>query len=249
MDSKLIKQFGTDILCYRIRSARQKVRMQYKDFDKQMISLSKEEKKLYRQKRNLGWDELTPPIQKGWKRFFVLRDDVARSNNADFYENILKKINTHVWSHKKDFKIKKRRRGRKRYIVQDQYLLRPERYHFLRLGFSEAEKQLFHIEYHVEKWSDKPVMRYVFSEPWRYVLRIRPNMIDKVRKRDEVLEARIKQINNYMVVNDFRKRQAKLLTGYYQYRFGKVVQKYNEKNPLRNKSIQRILDETKIETV
>ena len=37
MDTKFIQQYGEDILCYRLRTARQKKRMQYEDFDKQLI--------------------------------------------------------------------------------------------------------------------------------------------------------------------------------------------------------------------
>ena len=92
MDSKLIQQYGEEILCYRLRTARQKKRMQYDDFDKQLIQMHKEKNILYEQERNLGWEPLVPPVQKGWKRFFVLRDDVERSKNAEFFKAILKKI-------------------------------------------------------------------------------------------------------------------------------------------------------------
>lgn len=74
---------------------RQKKRMQYEDFDKQLISLDKKRDDLQELKRNLGWEPLIPPVQKGWKRFFVLRDDVERSKHAEFFQNILKKINTY----------------------------------------------------------------------------------------------------------------------------------------------------------
>ena len=47
MDTKIIKQYGDDILCYDLRTARQKKRMQYKDFDKQLIQLHKKENALY----------------------------------------------------------------------------------------------------------------------------------------------------------------------------------------------------------
>jgi hypothetical protein len=51
MDTKIIKQYGEDILCYKLRTARQKKRMQYNDFDKQLIQLHKKEKALYLQKK------------------------------------------------------------------------------------------------------------------------------------------------------------------------------------------------------
>ena len=182
MDTKIIQQYGTEILCYRIRTARHKKRMQYKDFDKQLIKIHKEEKDLYQKRRNLDWEPLIPPVQKGWKRFFVLREDVAKSMHKVFYENILSKINTSDWSHRKDFKVKKRRRGRKTYVVKGQKLLEPDEYHFQKLGFSDVEKQFFHVEYHFEGWNRQLGKKYVFNEPWRFVLRVRPNMIDKIQR-------------------------------------------------------------------
>ncbi len=182
MDTKLIKQFGTDILCYRIRTARQKKRMRYEDFDKQLLALSKEENILYKNKYTPQWESLKPPFQRGWKRYYVLRDDIARGKHAEFFENILKKINTHDWSYRKDFKVKKRKFGRKIYVVKAQPLLKPDEWHFNKLGFNEAEKQFFHPEYVYEQARGKFVKRYVFNEPWRFVLRVRPNMIDQEKE-------------------------------------------------------------------
>jgi hypothetical protein len=104
MDTKLIQQYGEDILCYRLRTARQKKRMQYEDFDNQLIQLHKKENALNLQKRNLGWQALNPPVKKGWIRHFVVRDDVARSRHGDFFEALLKKINTYDYDWKKDCK-------------------------------------------------------------------------------------------------------------------------------------------------
>src|SRR5688572_12105392 len=134
MDTKFIRVYGEDILCYRMRTARQKIRMQYADFDKFLIQLHREERDLYEKKRNLGWEALSPPVQKGWKRFFVLRDDVERSKQADFFKGILVKINTYDWSSRKDFKIKKRKRGRKTHVIKSQKLLEPGEFHFQKLN-------------------------------------------------------------------------------------------------------------------
>jgi hypothetical protein len=243
MDKKLIQQYGTEILSYRLRTARQKKRMQYEDFDKQLLKIGKEEDRLFTQKRNLGWEPLVPPIQRGWKRFFVLRDDVARSKHALFFENILAKINTYDWSHRKDFKKKKRRFGRKKYEVRPQKLLRPYEWEFQKIGFTEVEKQFFH-----EVWEmncrRQLVKRYVFNEPWRFVLRIRPYMIDKVRKRDAVLDKRLDEISGYLERNDYRKRLSKLLYGCDPYRWWKGEDE-REKNVLKNKPLRQILDEVK----
>jgi hypothetical protein len=248
MDTKIIQEYGEDILCYRLRTARQKKRMQYEDFDKHLIQLHKEEKALYEQRKNLGWEPLVPPVQKGWKRFFVLRDDVARSREADFFQAILKKINTYDWSYRKDFIIRKRRFGRKKYRVKEQRLLAPYEWHFAKLDFSDSEKQMFHEVFHYEKWSKGPVRRFVFNEPWRFVLRVRPNMITKVRKKDEVIEARLKEIDSYMRRDNNRNRQTKLLYGDSRQRYWKREELIKEKNPLKDRSVQQIMDELKNES-
>ena len=64
MDTKLIKQFGTDILCYRFRTARQKKRMQYEDFDKHLIALDKEQRPLYRNRYRPEYEPLFAPVQR-----------------------------------------------------------------------------------------------------------------------------------------------------------------------------------------
>ncbi len=241
MDTKLIQQYGEEIRCYRLRTARQRKRMRYKDHDKQLIQWHKKENELYLRKRNLGWEPLHPPVQKGWIRYFVLRDDVARSSLAVFFEGILKKINTRNYYWKKDFKRKKKVRGRKIYVVKPQYLLKPCEYEFLNMKFTENEKHFFR-EFRELDWKKQPVKRYEFTEPWRFVLKTSPNMIDKVRIRDPLLESEIKELDNYLESNDLRKRLDKILRGYYKYRYWRPAEKYNEVNEFKDKSLIQILD-------
>jgi len=241
MDTKLIGQYGEDILCYRLRTARQKIRMQYEDFDKFLIQLDKEESALYRKIQNLGWEPLLPPVQKGWVRSFVLREDVSTQKHAAFFEGILKKINTYQYDWRKDFKRKKKKRGRKIYIVKEQKLLMPFGYQFRTMNFSESEQQFF---YEMWDWDcyKQPVERYVFREPWRFVLKVRPNIIDRTRRRDAELEAKLKSIRNYLERNDFRGRQARLINGHYQWWGIKDIEKYNQVNLYKGKSLCQILD-------
>lgn len=245
MDTKLIKQYGEDILSYRLRSSRQKKRIQYEDFHKQLIQLHKEENALYKQKRNLGWEPLVPPVQKGWKRCFVLRDDVARSKHADFFQRILNKINTYDWSYRKDFLVRRRRFGRKIYIVKAQNLLKPHEGHFRKLDFNEKEQQLFYTEFRIERGSKEPVKRYVFIEPWRFVLKVKPNIIDKVRVRDQVLEARMKAIDDYLERNCFEWIQERLLRGNCKWRHWYEGERPDEVYPFKNWPLERVIDSLK----
>jgi hypothetical protein len=241
MDNKLIQQHGEDILCYRIRTARHKKRMQYKSFEKQMLQLYREEKTLSWQKWKLGWEPLIPPVQKGWKRFFVLRDDVAASRDAAFFEGILAKINTFDWSYRKNFLVKKKRMGRNTYRVKGQQLLRPYERDFHKFEFTEKEKLFFDEVWDTTR-SKQPVKRFVFNQPWRFVLKVRPNMIGKIRIIDSALEARLEEIDNYLGRNNMRGKQARLVRGRYQDNWCNT-EREKERNPLKNKPVNKILDE------
>jgi len=242
MDKKLIDQYGTEILSYRLRTVRQRKRMQYEGFDKRLLRLNKERDQLYQIEKNLGWEPLIPPVQKGWKRFYVLRDDVARSKHSEFFENILKKINTYEWSWRKDFLIRKKRYGKNKYTVKPQCLLRPCEDHFKRLGFTDVEKSFFYEAWKMDSCK-RLVKYYVFSEPWRFVLRVRPNMIDKVKRRDAEIDKRQKEIDNYLERNYYEIRLNKLLAGDVWHWSRDFGENYREKNVLQNKPLPRILDE------
>ena len=246
MDKQLIEQYGQEILSYRIRTARQKKRAVYEYFDKHLLALNREERALMILQQNLGWEPLVPPVQKGWIRSFVLRDDVARGRRAEFFTNILRKINTYEYSYRKDFKVKKRKMGRKIYVVKPQELLKPDPQHFEKLNFSGDEKRFFYIqEYH--NATRNLQYRYVFSDPWMFVLKVRPNIIDRVRIKDAVLEQRLDEIDHYFKRNDYTVKLLKLLHG--DKRWGHTFQgeEYRNPNPIKNKTLTQILDEAKEE--
>lgn len=247
MDNKLIKQYGTEILSYRLRTARQKTRLQYEDFDKQLIQLNKERNSLREQVRNLGWMPLMPPVQRGFKRTFVLRDDVARSRNASFYAAILQKINTLEYSSRKDFKAKKRKYGRKAYVDRIQNLQWLCAREFHKRNFTDAEKQCFYELWEMNK-SKQLVQYFLFVEPWRFLLKVMPNMIEKTRIKDSLLEASIAQINDYLNRNNYDKRLDKLLYGSC-YRYWKMDEELKHQNILKNKSKTAMFDLMKEELI
>lgn len=179
----------------------------------------------------------------------MLRDDVGRSKAANFYEGILAKINTTKYSHRKDFKKKKRAFGRKKYVVREQYLLKPCEHRFQELAFTQEEQEQFHPEWSYEKGRGKCIKRYVFNEPWRFVLRVRPNVIDKVRKTDPELDARLQEIGAYLEGNNRRKVLGRITGGNYRWWKYDETPKRNEINFLKNKPLQKILHELNEEKI
>ena len=67
-------------------------------------------------------------------------------------------------------------------------------------------------------------------------------MIDKVRIKDAELESKLQIIDNYMERNDHRKRQDKLVHGYYKHRCWMLIEKHNEVSPYKHKSLVQIQD-------
>lgn len=130
----------------KLKTARQKKRLQKQDFDKQLIRIHRLQESLYLQQRNLALIPLDEPYQKGWKRSFVLREDVARGNHADCYRALLAKINTVDYSREKSFTKKKRRKRKKVYEVRPQLLRKfyPWEWDHPKFRLTEAGRAHFH---------------------------------------------------------------------------------------------------------
>ena len=178
---------------------------------------------------------------RGYKRYFVLRNDVAKSKQASFFEALLEKINTTQYNYRKDFKIKKRKGGKKMYEATKQTLPEYEEFNFNKKMFSEKEKSFFEERWMQYKKPGKPYKAFVIAESWRFVLRVRPNIVTKARVRDEVIESRIQQLRNYFHRNALRGKLKHLTSGHIY--FWRKGEKEKEKNPLRNNPLIKILDE------
>jgi hypothetical protein len=226
----------------RIRTAR----------DKELRRLDKECRHVSELIRNLGYEELNPPIQRGYKRLFVLTEETKRSSKADFYQGILDKINTIWYSPVKTFnKDRKRKIAKWRYRRRAEQLLQePDEWAFGKSGkFTEEEAQLFHrIDYYSYP-SKRWMVKYVFCEPWRFVLRVRPNMITKVKRKDLVLEQYQDELESQRDRN--WGRLVKIWGGntnswntYQKQYIPKEKYKYN---PVKNKNLWEIMEEYKEE--
>lgn len=227
--------------CFRLKSERRKIRLRKTHFEKTLLALDRKERQLSRQIRNLGYEPLIPPVQKGWKRTFVLREEVKRSTRAEFFQALLDKINTVQYSAKKGFTKKKRRRGRKVQVPREQQLRHFYEHEWRKMKLSEPEAQCF-----IEKtvWLPRHGTYekiYECNEPWRFVLKVMPNMITEKKVKDALLEQQVDYISNYLDHNRLRPKLQKLLYGQYLYR--DYPSKPQEKNPLTGKPLYEILSQ------
>ena len=229
----------------KIKTARQKKRLQKEDFDKQLLRLNRQQDELLQIKHKLPLIPLPEPYQKGWKRTFVLREDTTHSRQAVFYTTLLSKINTVNYATAKHFrqKLKRKKNRKKQYAVTPQWLREFYTWEWHRSKLSPEEKAHFYPKECWSKDGKTKTVKYVFAEPWRFVLHVTPNIITHTRMVDEVLEQELQQIANYIDGNHLSPRILKLTLGRGwrpDYRFS---EKAKYKNLLNNKPLYRILEE------
>jgi len=218
-------------LPYRIKSVRRKERLVKIDRDKQLIKLHRRRSELREQQAALPMVPLENPYQRGWKRFFVLRADQTYSSMAEFYNNLLHKINTFEYHHDKSFKRKKRRRGRYGYEIKKQSLreLTPYLWQSSKLNLSEEEKACF---FQVETYdikTRKQEIKYVFSEPWRYTLKVAPHIVTHKKLFDSDIRQELDYIENHIEYGHLGGRIHVLTNGrkYNAWRYYQTLAKYN----------------------
>ncbi len=229
-----------DFLCYRLKIKRQKQRAVKTAFDKKLLTLNKERNTLYKLKYNLGWEDLNPPVIRGFKRTFIVRDDVAKSKDAEFFTQLLQKINTVDKSPFKTFTKKIRKFGKKIKVAKPQYLQELQEYEVVKLKLTEKELKYFDIQEKYLYGRKHLTKVWVMNEPWRYVLKVSQNIITKTRIRDVELEQRIATINKYFEQNNLNGKLDNLLGNKYGSWFDKL--KHTEINAYRNKSLMQVLE-------
>ncbi|MBL0742025.1 hypothetical protein [Chryseolinea lacunae] len=227
----------------RLRSARRRKRAQREDFDKMLIGLSRERRALARKQwREALFEKLEKPYQHGWIRKFVVRPDVARGKDGAFFQRLLDKINNTKFSHRKDFKVKKRRFGRKIYVEKPQEFEQLSPYEFGRKKFSDKEKSFFELVYHFDPKTKQHYPKYALTETWRFRLRVFPNIITRRRIIRGEVEGRLDQIKQYITRNNFEPRLQKLLSGHYGWGRWNDDDDLRKIDSFRNKPLVEILN-------
>ncbi|WP_284463371.1 hypothetical protein [Chryseobacterium sp.] len=189
-----------NLLYCRLRSLRSRKRIIKKDVEKQIRKKYKRSKELSEIRRNQPLIPLEEPYQLGFVRFFAVRDDVMRSSDGEFFQGILKKINTYMYSSSRQFLKKKRKFGRKIYVEKEQKLNSISLYSWSnpKFGLTPRERQYFlmYEEYCPLRKGYKTY--YEFIEPWRFILMTRPHMITHYKPIDAELEKEYAELESYL---------------------------------------------------
>lgn len=230
----------------RIRSRRTKIRLVREDEEKFVRKQDKHIRKLWKIRQDLPLVPLDEPYQKGFVRFFVLREDIQRGKYAEFFQTILDKINTYDYCDNRKFLKRKRKRGKKIYVPREQSLHKIPEWQFpeyKKVKFDEKEQRYFikTEEYnpHRKVWETL----WEFRDKWMFVLKVKPYMITHYKPVDCELESQIAQLDKYL--DQHRIRGILQRKVWYRRNWNAFAKEFQEKqkyihNSLKNNNLHRM---------
>lgn len=183
----------------RLRSKREKKRLIKTAKEKNVRNKYKRQKEIFLEQKNIQLVPLQEPYQKGFERYFVLREDIKNEKEINFFTQLLKKINTSQFSDTRKFVKKRKRYGKKVYVPRIQNLKQLQPYEFSGSHsiLNDDERRYFAC---IQVYD--PVLKrfkgiYEFLQPWRFRLIIKPNMITHYKPLDIDLKREEAQIDHF----------------------------------------------------
>ena len=229
----------------RLRSLRSRKRIAREDHEKYLRECCNRHAELEKQRRNLPLVPLEKPYQKGYVRFFVLREDVRQGKQADFFATLLEKINTYQYADTRKFQKKKKRRGKRVYIARKQELYAFNQWEWQRAlergKFTEKERAYFARIECFNRQKDRFETYYEFTEAWRFELRVKPNMITHYRPVDIAIERELAELDK--IIDDYNNWNiiTKKIYGHsYRYSWMYYEKRYNPKEKYKRTPLKEI---------
>lgn len=209
--------------------------------EKSILGLWRKQTRLWNAKRNLNKIELEKPRRHGYKRFFILRDDVAKGRDASIYRPLLKYLQTFVYCKDKKFLRKDYKTKKMVPIEQSIQSIDHRSYNKIEPTLTEKQKVLFE-----RYWRQNPInpkngeWRYRFKKPWMFVEKIEPHYITHVIEIDPTLESQLREILNKIEANNMMPKINKMM-GWNK--------NYDDYETIRHKLMSKIIDKEARETI
>ena len=229
----------------RLRSLRSHKRIVREDHEKYLRECCDRHAELEKRRRNLPLVPLEKPYQKGYVRFFVLREDVRQGKQADFFATLLEKINTYQYADNRKFQKKKKRRRKPVYVARKQELYAFNQWEWQRAlergKFTEKECAYFARIECFNRQKDRFETYYEFTEAWRFELRVKPNMMTHYRPVDIAIERELAKLDK--IINDYNNWNiiANIIYGHsYRYSWLYYEKRYNSKEKYKRTPLKEI---------
>lgn len=165
--------------------------------DRQVIAVVREYEAL--SKKRFTIIKLNQPIQRGWRRSYVLSEQAGTRPDREMLEAILAVIGTAVVHHRRDFL---RRPGRRRKFVEIKQPLDSipihewERKHYPTKWFPYFRRELV-LEMN-RHWQ----LRWVFTRPELFELKVERNWLWYFREVDPAIETRLSELDRWLESHD-----------------------------------------------
>jgi hypothetical protein len=156
--------------------------------DKDIISLYRKRNRLFKAKYALGMVELEKPVRAGWKKYYVLRDDVSRRDDVAFYAHLLSLVNKPSYSRDKDFMYKPWGAKKRIQHIHQPSPLSHKEYNAL----TEKQKAFFTEIYNVKL----KLKLFHFRDTWMFAEKVSPRFITHRFVLDPELESQLNEIDN-----------------------------------------------------
>jgi hypothetical protein len=203
--------------------------------EKVTLQLYREQEKLYHDKWVKPSIKLDKPYQKGWKRYFKVREDVARGPLGKIAEKILSVINRIDYSSREDF-MKKGRKSKK--------------YEPIKLGVGvidarEWEKKKYpaswkkYFRLYESKWGQ---LYYQFQFSWWFTEIIEKHMITHYYEADAEIDSRIAEINKVIEHNKLDAVYMGMKKGRNLDEWDLSLERKKERNKLAKKEMKKVLN-------
>ncbi len=209
--------------------------------DNKKVSKEKKEKeylKIFRELKNLRHSiyslekvELPKPRFNGYKRFYILREDITRRKDAKDIQQILDKISTTAYSKTKDFSY---------YNIEykyDKYNIYLNRQHLKSLTQKQFDELNPHQKtFFYKSWDGKSnCNRYYFFLEWMFVFKIKQHYITHVPMLVPEMESKLSELENKIEKHNLWPRIYKALGGRYR---------DYEENFIKRKLYEEFLDDS-----
>ena len=140
------------------------------------------------------WVKVNPPYQKGWLRFFDLRDDIKRRRDASRIKKALELVNNTTYCRRKDFTTYNYTKKKRVPIEQTPRFISEEK--FLELDPS-IQKFLEKRQYTEKTYFGKKIkVGYTLRYDYWVVFVIEPNMVVERWVPDPKWESKMAEITN-----------------------------------------------------
>jgi hypothetical protein len=161
------------------------------------LRLLAEEDKLNTIRKNLGYRELPKPVQHGYNAYLVLREDIARRDDAFIYQHLIDEYSYETWSKTPEFYIKK-----KNYILDKT----PKFKHIDENLYDRLNLRVKKFFYHdkskdFKSWDGSVRKKYICSlPPYYFVMKVKKSYLTHEKIVDNELERQINFIKDKLQV-------------------------------------------------